>query len=481
MTLRAAKLIQQWGRTVREQRLLTMRWLPHQLRMLKSTRRFRLLRTGNQLGKTTAGLAEVIFHAIGRHPYKKVRTDPGEYWVVCSTWSQSVAIQRKLHELMPRDLMHPATSYDDMRGFRSQYPSVRIKCGDGWSIIRFKTTRQGTLDLAGATIDGVLFDEPPKNPEVYGEIVKRVQARNGWVLLCLTPIGAPCDWLRDLCERGAIEDIHSPLTVEAMTPEGMTQPITLVDGTPCDEAWIASVIEQTLDYEVPVRIHGEWEIRAEEAYFSKVWREHMVTKSLPDTDEFSILVGIDHGDRPGKQVAYLVLAEPTPKGMRVWVVDEYADWEGTASPDDDARGILAMLARNGIQWSAVDQALSDRVHLPGTGRQKSATDLMGSIARQLGVPLWQLAPKIRTVKRGEGHGAGSLSVGSRWLYSRMQHDLLRVHPRCVRLLKAIPKYELLRGGRDAEWKDPIDALRYALDSYIFAPAQPGSRATLRVQ
>lgn len=479
MTLRAVQALRNFQRVGSDSRLHTIHWLPHQERMLRSHERFRLLRTGNQLGKTTAGLAEVIFHATGRHPYKPVRKDPGQYWIVCTTWPQSVEIQAKLYELLPRHLLHPSTRFDPVKGFRSANPSVRVKCGDGWSIIRFKTTQQGTLNLAGATIDGVLFDEPPKNAEVYGEIVKRVQARNGWVLLCLTPIGAPCDWLRALCERGAIEDIHSPLTPEAMIPVGAHDPLRLPDGTPCDLSWIEEITAQTLYYEVPVRIHGEWELRSEEAFFSKVWREHFITTALPPTDDFAICLGIDHGDRPGKQVALIVLVEPTTNGNRLWVLDEYTDTAGTATPDDDARGILAVLHRNGIGWSSIDHAFSDRVHLPGSARQKSAADLAAAISKQIGIPLWQLTPKIRTVKRGEGHGAGSLSVGSRWLCHAMQRDLFRVHPRCKRLVESIPKYELVRGGRDAEWKDPVDALRYALDAYIFAPVQRGGGASVR--
>ena len=45
----------------------------------------------------------------------------------------------------------------------------------------------------------------------------------------------------------------------------------------------------------------------------------------------------------------------------------------------------------------------------------------------------------------------------------MHQGRFGVHPRCKRLVEAIPRYSM----RDDDAKDPVDALRYALDPWIF--------------
>jgi hypothetical protein len=428
-----------------------------------------LYRGPNQsIGKTWVGLAEVLYAAIGEHPVREPTRVHGEYWIVCASWSQSVAIQTKLHELAPKDLLHPATKYSQGRGFSGMYPYVRVKHADGgWSIIRIKTTRQGTLQLAGASIDGALFDEPPSSQGVYAEVVKRVQARAGWVLLCLTPIGAPVDWLRDMAQGGQIRDLHYGLTPEAMIPVGHTEPLTLPDGTRCDQAWIDQIIRETPSHEVPVRIGGEWETRSTSSYFTESFRwDRHITEEDP-SEEVELVLGIDHGTKPGKQIALLLALWQVDGRWHVHVVDEYTDETGRATSDDDAVGIVYMLDRHGLVWDDLRGVWGDRVHMQGKAQQKSNTDLAAALCAQLGKrTLAELRPPIYTVKRGQGHGAGSVSVGCRWLHGAMVQDRFSVSPRCIRLIEALQRYQM---RAQDEYADPIDALRYGLDTLIFAP------------
>jgi phage terminase large subunit-like protein len=63
------------------------------------------------------------------------------------------------------------------------------------------TTGQDPIAFAGATLDVVLFDEPPPQ-RVFHEANKRLMRRNGVMLMSLTPINAgPMDWLQELTER----------------------------------------------------------------------------------------------------------------------------------------------------------------------------------------------------------------------------------------------------------------------------------------
>lgn len=472
-----ADALDDWAAELDDSPLESIAWLPPQLRVLRSERRFRLFRAGNQsVGKTTVGLGEVLFAARGIHPFHKPSQTHGEYWVVCASWSQSVAIQNKLRALLPTSWEHPETRHDALRGFRGKNPAVRVRHIDGgWSVIRFKTTQQGTLNLAGATVHGVLFDEPPKSQALYGEIVKRVQSTGGWVLLTLTPIGAPLDWLRTETERGTIEDIHIRLTPAQLIPEGQEAPLVLPDGTVCDADWIAQLERDTPEYEIPVRVHGEWELRVTGRVFAS-WHQGLVSELLPVGVQL-LMVGLDHGAKAGKQVGMLVALVDGPDGADVYVLDEDVDEVGQSSTSDDAGRVLDMLARNDLTWDQLDYAFGDRLYVRGVVDKKTNKELDFAVARQLGIKVAHLTPRIRTVKQGAGHGKGSVDAGIRWLHQRMVRGQFRVHPRCEHLIKALNVWDY----SDDEHKDKIDALRYALDHYIFGMRRTGERRPLVVR
>jgi len=463
------------------QPLRWMRWLPVQHKYLGSVERFRLLRAGNQaLGKTTVALADLALHALGEHPYRPCG-EAGEYWVICASWSQSIAIQAKLHALLPAARLHPDTVYTSARGFRGKNPAVEVQhAGGGYSMIRFRTTQQGTLNLAGATIHGALFDEPPASEAVYAEVVKRVLSTGGWVSIAMTPIGAPIQWIREAASDGRIWDLHQPLTPEALIPIGSSRPRRLGDGTVCDQAWIAQIEAQTPSYEIPVRVHGEWEVRTTDRYFdvfrSSGDRAHVHTHA-PGGD-VKLSLGIDHGSQPGKQIAVLVAVTESSAYPRIYVVDHYVDTSGAATPEDDAAGILAMLHRHGLKWRDLSFVYGDIVHMKGSVRQKSNADLARHLCRRLGLAPDTLWPQIRTVKQGRANQRGAIRIASRWLYHQAVRDEgIGVHPRCTRLIEAIDRYH---PDRDDDYKDPVDALRYALDPWIWRqPSRP--TATIQVQ
>jgi phage terminase large subunit-like protein len=191
-----------------------------QLDFLSHTSRIRLARSGNQIGKTTMGLVDLIYRALGSHPYQLVRAAPIEAWILCQSWESSLSIQGKLWELLPKDCLALDTEYTAGKGFRGKTPVVRLRNG---SIIRVRTVAQGTLALAGSTIDVCLIDEPcPES--VYNEIIPRVFARNGVVMITLTPVGADLKWLKALVEAGIVTDMHFPLTPENTRPIGAREP-----------------------------------------------------------------------------------------------------------------------------------------------------------------------------------------------------------------------------------------------------------------
>ena len=465
-----------------ELRLDCIEWLPHQVELLRDPALYRLLRTGNQLGKTEVGVGEVLFAALGYHPYRRPTFMHGEYWVICASWSQSVAIQAKLWALIPRNRVRPGTAFTDAHGFGGRNPHVAVLHENGhYSVIRFKTTGQETLDLASATIDGALFDEPPRDRGVYAEIQKRIQANAGWMLITMTPIGADVSWLKALVDEGAIREHHAALEPEYLVPVGRDKPLRIRSKQgqlyEWNAEWVETVRRLTPSDQRAIRLDGAWDVADPESYFHDVWSpSSMVLDECPDL-EVVAQVGIDHGHRPGKQYACLLYIARTPGheenpdgDLVVVVADEYSDEEGVADVELDARGIVSMLKRNGWAWHELDFVGGDRDHMAGSSFRKSNRDLELAIMAELDSPD-ELEPRIRTVKRGAGRHWGSVEFGCRWVYRLMARRRFYVLRKCRRMRKALRRFRLR--NRDDEWKDILDGLRYGLENRIFRARASG--------
>lgn len=447
-------------------RLASIRWLPPQVALHRCSAPVKLLRTGNQVyGKTTAALGELIWRCEGNHPYLDVPKPPIECWVICASWSQSLAIQEKLWALVSPEEIVAGQKWDAKTGFGQHAPVLLFKNG---SRIRFKTAKQDALDFAGATVDVVMWDEPPRRRRNFEESRKRVLARGGVVIISMTPINAPVDWIREQVDAGQIVDLWFPLTAENLIPVGASRPLRRANGVVCDQSYIDEVIRQTVPYEVPVTVHGEWEIRFTERLFAQ-WKPTEagghITRALPQA-RVQIVLGIDHGKGTGRQCAILcyVLEMPGDRYPKVWVVDEAVS-PGDTTTEQDADAVLAMLDRHGWAWSDVDMVFGDNPTAPaGHAARKGNLDLEDEIARRLKLRSRDvLRPRIKAVKRGVG-ASNMLSDGVRGLHQMMiREDWFHVHPNCVRLIECLSKWD---GSPSSEFKDAVDGLRYALRRWL---------------
>ena len=460
--------------------------LPGQLALLEDPSAKRLMRGPNQaLGKTTAGALDMLGHATGLHPWADpaiVSPVPIEAWVSCATWSQSIAIQGKIHAMAPKDLLHPSTQYDAVLGFRGKHPSFRIKhVSGGWSTVRIRTTQQGGLALSGASIDYAWFDEPPKSPRVYSEVSKRVTmaGRYGRILLTMTPVNAPVGWIKEEAEAGRIVDHHRRLSAEELIPVGGSSPLVLPDGTVCDAEWVEEVIASTLPHEVPVVCFGEWSFATQNPIFQAFRASgpdaHVSAARIPKSAEF--VLGLDHGDREHSEVAILLAIQSHKVAPRVWVLDLYQS-AGATHEDEDAEEIIRMLERNGLTWSKLKAVYGDRAHYGSHRRGSVAKKSNGRMsaalerhprAKRHGIRRGYMAPKIQSAKRGVANQPGSVSYGCTWLHRLMlRRGHFYVHPRCKPLIESLQRYRM---RPNSEWSHTIDALRYALRDEIFARMQ----------
>lgn len=429
---------------------------PPQLAFLSSNHPVRLLRAGNQLGKTWAGLADCIYRCLGSHPYTLVKAAPIEAWVVVVSWEQSLSIQKKLWELVPKDAIHDP-EWVPGRGFRGKTPLLRFLNG---SVLRIRTVNQGALALAGATIDYVLIDEPPPE-EIWSELAARVLRQRGRIAITLTPIGLPLGWLKRLVEEGAVQDLHFPLSVENTTPIG---------GRPLlEQSDIDKLTAQILPQEVAQRIHGEWDSGWVEGRVFKMFDPAQHVRADAPVGEALIGVGIDHGTEAGAQVAILTaLVRDGGEGHpKIWVLDQVVS-DGMTTPDQDAAAILTMLRRCGLRWEQVDRWVGDRkVYGKKNGSLKSNAMLMSAFERSLKLPTGSLPFRIATAFKPRG----SVFEGYRVLSAAMLRGDFSINPRCRGLIDDLQKFD----GREAsEHKHSIDALRYTLELYTRRLYQPTS-------
>lgn len=438
---------------------------------------------------TIVGIADVIARCAGSHPYARARRPPIEAWIVCTSWQQSVAIMGKFHGLCPPDLIDDDESsrYTRRSGYGKENPTVVFKNG---SIVRFKTTKQGAEAVASGTVDVVLIDEPTTQ-EVYRELTQRVKRRGGVILITMTPVNAPCEWLHELVDRGVVEEVHARLTAENLTPVGSDRPLCDARGVPMDAAWVAEQWRITLPRDAPVVLDGEWEIRPEGvALVAFDPKRHVSDRMILDASRGLVrwVLGIDYAaaNRDYGQIAILAQVQQyqsshrTPDGRElrrtreaILVTDEVC-LSGLATSEQFAQELLRMLDRQGLRWHHLSYVHGDN---PVYARYavKSNLETRNAIARELGVSRDAVSPPILGAKEGR-QSRSAIDVGISYLHERIVSGEFIVAARCVKLIEAMQTWEW---GPDHPAKDRIDALRYALKPYVF-PARHGPAPRVRL-
>ena len=462
-----------------------MRLLPLQLETLSDPSKVRLIRAGNQtIGKSICGVLDLIGTATGLHPWcpDMIRKDRGLTCIIIfSDKTQALGILSKLFALIPKDLLHPETVFVEGRGLRARSQTFKIKHvpSGQWSTIYIKANEQGPRAFEGMTADYVWIDEAP-DEDVFDTALRRLQqaGRYGRLLLTMTPQHKPCDWLKQRVDEGKISDHWRPLTPDELVPVGAPnrEPLTTDDGEPKDQAFIDRITAEVPDYLVPVKIHGEWEVRTTDRIFSafRDSGDESHVRPSPLSGTIWHLLGLDFGTRAGKQTG--VLVEVLPGGAddgtdAIHILDEDIDLDGQSTTRMDADRTLDMLGRHGLTWAqgSLDFAAGDRDHISRLER-KSANEMMDVLARILGVGhRAKLRPQIMVAKKDVPKHSREPGIG--FLHRAMVQPKgkpfdpkrFSIDPRCVHTIEAFNRWK----GDDDGSKDKIDALRYALVPFIF--------------
>lgn len=188
----------------REQRTKLFRYEPYSKQRIfhaaGAKYRERLLRAGNQLGKTFSGAAEVAYHLTGRYPdwWEGRRWDrPVRVWAGSKTGEVTRDGVQRLLVGEPKDEQQWGTGFipgDDLldharrQGIADALDSVVVKhVSGGNSTLGFKSYDQGREKWQGETLDLVWFDEEPPE-DIYSEGLTRTNATGGGSFMTFTPL-----------------------------------------------------------------------------------------------------------------------------------------------------------------------------------------------------------------------------------------------------------------------------------------------------
>ena len=161
-----------------------------QLKFHKSKKRNRWVFGGNRTGKSECGAVEVVWLALGIHPYRENKDNVVGWVVSLSSRLQKDVAQAKILSYLDKRYIKDIV----MQSGSSASPEVGVvdrivvkNSFGGESTIIFKSCEEGRDKFQGASLDFVWFDEePPK--DIYLECVMRVLDKKGDIFGTMTPL-----------------------------------------------------------------------------------------------------------------------------------------------------------------------------------------------------------------------------------------------------------------------------------------------------
>ena len=201
------------------------------------TTRERLLKAGNQVGKTWSAGFEHAMHLTGRYPDNwpgAVFEDPTIGWAASET-SQGTrdTVQRILlgqvgewgTGAIPKDSIIEIKRA--AHGVADAVETILVRYGGGGDVqagqsrLTIKTYDQGRARWQGETMDFVWFDEEPPE-DIYFEGLTRTNARHGLVTLTFTPLKGMSNVVRRFIQEKPAGTVVTNMTIhdaEHYTPE----------------------------------------------------------------------------------------------------------------------------------------------------------------------------------------------------------------------------------------------------------------------
>lgn len=444
-------------------------WRPTrpQKQWISDPAKIKCLAGGNQCGKTAAAMFLLVATCLGRHPTLKTDPPPIEAWLVTYSHAQSLIIQQKLYEMIPKDELDPTTVFVHGKGFKGLTPVIKFR---NKSFIRVKTAQSGEkgYGLESGSVSLVVIDEPV-SAHVFNQCVARTlrggaNGTRGTVAISMTPVGnVDVQYIPDMVAAGKCSLTRAPLTVQDTTPvdwhtDAPLQPLL-------SQRQIDEVSSSYLEIDRHQRITGSFEVARQGIVFTSFKTEMISSAPVPRSSlpHLQFCIGIDHGSQPNSQVCVLACIDQQEiSSPKVWVLDEYTS--GQAPPEHHVRAILEMLRRNGLRPEQVQRWTGDGTHHARRNRdgfKMSNIMLMRAFESICQYPPRQLPWTIRKPVKWRH----SVYMTASLIHSCMSRQHFWVHPRCTQLIKSIKNWTM-HTTQSSRSVDPhghaIDALRYCI-------------------
>lgn len=184
---------------------------PHdgQIKIHRARAPLTLVLGGNRSGKSWAAVAEALYYCLGRSTWAEVPEPPiMVFYVMPSFGMFERAIYPIFKKLVPWDQVEKFSERDHYCKFTNG------------SYLYFLSADQRFERHQGAQVNFVVMDESP-NESVYGELIARLIATRGRMLMVLAPVDAKSYWIRDKIyvpwmagDDTELEVIHMPTADE---------------------------------------------------------------------------------------------------------------------------------------------------------------------------------------------------------------------------------------------------------------------------
>ena len=157
-----------------------------------ATNRSRVFRSGNRVGKTTAGAVDTLLHLLGWHPWGQHKP-PVHWWASGIDWEFGVGqvLWPKIREFLPMEQVASIVWY------RKAEPSIPLSIVfKNGSQLDFKSGDSGRRKYQGTDLHGIWIDE-----EHPGDVVEEGRTRLihtlGYLTVTLTPL-MRMRWVQEL-------------------------------------------------------------------------------------------------------------------------------------------------------------------------------------------------------------------------------------------------------------------------------------------
>lgn len=401
--------------------------------------RERLLRAGNQNGKTFSCAAEMAYHLTGEYPdwWKGRRwTRPIVAWASSETAeSTRDNPQRALIGIVgefgtgaipKRHLGEngPASGTADLY----DYIKVRHVSG-GWSTLRFKYYAQGRRKWQGPPVDFVWFDEEPPQ-EIYDEGLARTIATGGMAALTFTPLLGMSEVVRRFL-IGPTDDRHDT---------NMT--IDDAEHIPSEER--ARIIASFAPHEREARSKGIPTLGSGKIF--PVPEEDITEPAIILPDHWPRIAGMDFGWYHPTAAAWLAWDRDA---NAVHIYDVYRLREAT--PVIHAAAIKAR-----GDWIPVSWPHDGLQHDKGSGIQ------LAEQYRDLGVNMLHERAQFEELDDDTESSRSSVEAGLALMLDMMLTGRLKIAAHLTDLFDELRLYHRKNGKVVKEYDDIISAVRYAI-------------------